>query len=64
MKSILSLLCLAGLLGANAYTEEALADQVLNLPGAESLKVAFNQFSGYLTIPGTKGGATKHMHYW
>jgi len=60
----LSLLCLAGLLGANAYTEEALADQVLNLPGAESLKVAFNQFSGYLTIPGTKGGATKHMHYW
>jgi carboxypeptidase C (cathepsin A) len=41
-----------------AYTNEALNDQVKNLPGAENLNVAFNQFSGYLPV------GTKNMHYW
>lgn len=39
-----------------AYTNEALADQVLNLPGAEKLSFNFNQFSGYLAIDGVKPG--------
>lgn len=49
---------------ASAYTPEALADQVKNLPGAEQLTITFNQFSGYLDIPGTSGANTKHIHYW
>jgi len=36
----------------SAYTEQALADQVTDLPGAESLDVNFNQFSGYLPVDG------------
>lgn len=56
------LLALAG--SVSAYTPEALADQVTALPGAENLKVNFNQFSGYLSIPGTSGALTKHLHYW
>ena len=47
-----------------AYTQDALADQVKNLPGTEKLNIKFNQFSGYLSIPGTSGANTKHMHYW
>lgn len=47
------------------YTLEALADQVKSLPGASALDLTFNQFSGYLSIPGTSGnGNTKNMHYW
>jgi hypothetical protein len=49
---------------SGAYTPEALADQVTNLPGAEKLTINFNQFSGYLDIPGTSGQNTKHLHYW
>jgi carboxypeptidase C (cathepsin A) len=49
---------------ADAYTEAALADQVTNLPGAEKLDFKFNQFSGYLNIPGVSGEDTKFMHYW
>lgn len=45
--------------GVYGYTEEALADQITNLPGAENLSINFNQFSGYLTVDGTK-----QMHYW
>jgi hypothetical protein len=43
------------------YTAEALADQVLSLPGAEGIadKINFNQFSGYLKV-----GNTKNLHYW
>jgi hypothetical protein len=48
---------------ASAYTPEALADQITNLPGAENLDVTFNQFSGYLNIPGASGNS-KFMHYW
>jgi carboxypeptidase C (cathepsin A) len=62
---MLSLLLLGSLLcSASAYTNEALADQITNLPGAEKLSLTFNQFSGYLDIPGTSGGNTKHIHYW
>ena len=43
----------------SGYTDEALADQVVNLPGAEKLDIPFNQFSGYLTVDGSK-----QMHYW
>jgi len=46
-------------LAASAYTEQALADQVTALPGAEKLTITFNQFSGYLPVNGTK-----MMHYW
>jgi len=46
-----------------SYTAEALADQVINLPGTENLDIPFNQFSGYLAIPGAKGDSKK-LHYW
>lgn len=55
---ILTTLC-SGLAVASAYTNDALADQVVNLPGAENLDIPFNQFSGYLTVDGSK-----QMHYW
>lgn len=41
------------------YTEQALKDQIANLPGSEDLDIDFNQFSGYLKV-----GGTKNMHYW
>jgi hypothetical protein len=31
-----------------AYTERALQDKIVNLPGAEGLDITFNQFSGYI----------------
>lgn len=43
---------------ANGYTSEALADQIVNLPGTEKLDLNFNQFSGYLTV----GKATSNFH--
>ena len=46
------------------YTTDAKADQIVNLPGAENLDIKFNQFSGYLGIPGTDGSLSKNMHYW
>lgn len=46
---ILTALC-GGLALASAYTENAIADQITNLPGAEKLDLNFNQFSGYLTV--------------
>lgn len=49
----------ATVLSGAAYTEEALADQITALPGAENLDITFNQFSGYLTVDNTK-----QMHYW
>ena len=36
------------------YTEQALKDQIANLPGSEDLDIDFNQFSGYLKVDGTK----------
>lgn len=52
-------LALSAKLASAAYTPEALADQVTNLPGAEKLDITFNQFSGYLPIT-----ESKQMHYW
>ncbi len=48
---------------ANAYTDEAMADQITNLPGIEPIKdlAKFNQFSGYLNINPSTG---KRIHYW
>ena len=43
----------------SAYTNEALQDQVTNLPGLDVTSIPqFNQFSGYLTF------GSKHIHYW
>ena len=58
-------LLLSTLLIANAatYTPAALADQITNLPGTALLNITFNQFSGYLAIPGADGNS-KQMHYW
>eukprot|EP01031_Cornospumella_fuschlensis_P045613 gene45613-55824_t len=65
MKTMLSaLLALCLVPAICAYTPEALADQITNLPGAENLQITFKQFSGYLDIPGTSAGDKKHMHYW
>ncbi len=50
---------------AGTYTSDALADKIANLPGTENLgTLKFNQFSGYLAIPGTSGTNSKKMHYW
>ena len=43
----------------NIYTEDALNDMVTELPGLKDT-LTFNQFSGYLNLPGTK----KQIHYW
>ena len=61
-----SVFVIASALIANSvdgYTDAALADQITHLPGAEKLDIKFNQFSGYLNIPGTSGNS-KFMHYW
>lgn len=47
----------------SAYTDAALADKITHLPGAEKLDITFNQFSGYLAVPGNSGNS-KNMHYW
>lgn len=41
------------------YTDEALNDQVISLPGL-NYDTGFNQFSGYVNLQGTK----KYIHYW
>lgn len=41
------------------YTEDAVADQVTNLPGL-LYDIPFNQFSGYINLPETQ----KQIHYW
>lgn len=62
LASVISLALLVS--SVTAYTEQALADQVFNLPGSEKLVFNYNQFSGYLDITGTSGAKSKHMHYW
>lgn len=50
---------LAALAVARAdFSPEALADEVVNLPGLNE-PINFRQFSGYLSI-----GNTKYIHYW
>ncbi len=68
MFSLLSLAVVAACLlllssSALAYSEAALADQIINLPGMDAIKTlaTFNQFSGYLTINKASG---KKIHYW
>lgn len=65
MISIVALCFLLALVSkvSGQYTSQALADQISNLPGTEQLTITFNQFSGYLDIPGGNGNS-KHMHYW
>ncbi len=41
------------------YSEEALLDQVTELPGLKD-ELSYNQFSGYINLPNTK----KYIHYW
>ena len=41
------------------YTQDALLDQINELPGL-SYSIKFNQFSGYLNL----SNSTKHLHYW
>ena len=51
----------------DCYTEDALRDRIINLPGTELLLTAkFNQFSGYLSVKGlmAQGEKTKNLHYW
>lgn len=58
----LLLVCLTLLLTQSScvqYTDEALADQIKDLPGADNLEFNFNQFSGYLKV-----SETKNLHYW
>jgi carboxypeptidase C (cathepsin A) len=45
------------------YSQEALNDQVFNLPGTEHLNISFNHFSGYLTVDGVHNDSI-HIHYW
>jgi cathepsin A (carboxypeptidase C) len=52
-------LVIGGVKSDETYSTEALADEVLNLPGAENLEFSFRHFSGYLPI-----SETKRMHYW
>lgn len=66
MSKILFILCMHALFCVIfAYTDKALEDRITNLPGAELLDINFNQFSGYLSIPGLSNSSdSKHMHYW
>jgi carboxypeptidase C (cathepsin A) len=56
---VYSLLFLSNLVTGFEYTQEALSDQLLEVPGLEWTP-NFNQFSGYLNLAGTK----KNIHYW
>ena len=50
----------------DCYTEDAVRDRIIKLPGAELLAANFNQFSGYLSVKGlmAQGEKTKNLHYW
>lgn len=46
------------------YTDAAISDQVLSLPGADALAITFNQFSGYIDVRAEKAERPAYMHYW
>lgn len=56
---ILSLFYVSNFVYSFDYTQEALSDQLSELPGL-NWQPNFNQFSGYLNLPGTQ----KFIHYW
>ena len=56
---LFSLLFLSKYTYSFQYTNEALLDQVVDLPGLH-WRPNFNQFSGYLNLEGTQ----KFIHYW
>ena len=43
-------LLLCSLQSVLSYSNDALADQIQSLPGADNLDFDFNQFSGYLAV--------------
>jgi len=45
--------------GKPQYSQQALLDQITDLPGL-NYPIKFNQFSGYLNL----SNSTKHIHYW
>ena len=55
-KTLVNLLAFSN---AFEYTLDAIGDQIMELPGL-TYEAKFNQFSGYLNLPGTK----KNIHYW
>ena len=57
--SVLSTRFLSSYVDGFQYTDEALLDQVIEMPGL-TWKPSFNQFSGYLNLEGTQ----KFIHYW
>ena len=62
MKSTLAAAAAVSCLGVSVladYTQEALNDQIVSLPGTEDLEINFKQFSGYLQV-----SDSKNLHYW
>jgi carboxypeptidase C (cathepsin A) len=57
--SVLSTRFLSSYVDGFQYTDQALLDQVIEMPGL-NWKPSFNQFSGYLNLEGTQ----KFIHYW
>lgn len=57
--SVLSTRFLSSYVDGFQYTDQALLDQVIEMPGL-TWKPSFNQFSGYLNLEGTQ----KFIHYW
>ena len=57
--SFISSYCLSSYVNGFQYTNEALLDQVTEMPGLKWTPT-FNQFSGYLNLEGTR----KFIHYW
>jgi len=60
MTTLVSMLSSVSSVSSFLYTNEAINDQIIDLPGSDNGLFNFNQFSGYINLPGTK----KHIHYW
>ena len=59
LQGLLLLFLVYSVSSAFVYTEEAILDQVTELPGLQN-SLSYNQFSGYIQLPGTQ----KYIHYW